>query len=133
MRVYITPVQEFPHPKYPSLPCFKLTNIALNLHNQEQLVYQNCESEIVERLCRVLMMTREKTVHFQSFYNLKWDLGLPDDFDRNLIMKYPDCFRVVKGSNGLACLKLLKWDDEFVVSALQRRKENVDLSVSNLF
>ncbi|KAK1403483.1 hypothetical protein POM88_003088 [Heracleum sosnowskyi] len=46
-------------------------------------------------------MTREKTVHFQSFYNLKWDLGLPDDFDRNLIRKYPDCFRVVKGSNGV--------------------------------
>ncbi|KAK1392681.1 hypothetical protein POM88_011737 [Heracleum sosnowskyi] len=74
-------------------------------------------------------MTREKTVSFQSFYNLKWDLGLPDDFDRNLIRKYPDCFRVVKGSNGLACLKLLKWDDEFVVSALQRGKENVDLRV----
>ncbi|KAK1386292.1 hypothetical protein POM88_024027 [Heracleum sosnowskyi] len=75
-------------------------------------------------------MTREKTVPFQSLYNLKWDLGLLDDFDRNLIRKYPDCFRVVKGSNWLACLKLLKWDDEFAVSALQRGKENVDLSVS---
>ncbi|KAK1395808.1 hypothetical protein POM88_005671 [Heracleum sosnowskyi] len=75
-------------------------------------------------------MTGEKTVPFQSLYNLKWDLGLLDDFDRNLIRKYPDCFRVVKGSNGLACLKLLKWDDEFVVSALQRGDETVDLSVS---
>ncbi|KAK1350658.1 hypothetical protein POM88_054609 [Heracleum sosnowskyi] len=59
---------------------------------------------------------------FQSLYNLKWDLGLLDDFDRNLIRKYPDCFRVVKGSNVLACLKLLKWDDEFVVFALQSSK-----------
>ncbi|KAL1814216.1 hypothetical protein ACET3Z_024281 [Daucus carota] len=131
IRRYPTLFQEFPHPKYPSLPCFKLTNIALNLHNQEQLVYQNCESEIVERLCRVLMMTRDKMVSFQSLYNLKWDLGLPDDFDRNLIRKYPDCFRAVKGSNGLACLKLLKWDDEFAVSALQRGNEDVDLSVSD--
>ncbi|KAK1359432.1 hypothetical protein POM88_043906 [Heracleum sosnowskyi] len=42
----------------------------------------------------------------------------------------PEIMEAYKGSNGLACLKLLKWDDEFAVSALQRGKENVDLSVS---
>lgn len=73
----------------------------------------------MERLCKVLMMTKSKMVPFQSLYPLRWDLGLPDDFDRNLIGRYPDCFRVVKGLNGLSCLKLVQWNDEFAVSELQ--------------
>lgn len=81
----------------------------------------------MERLCKVLMMTKSKMVPFQSLYPLRWDLGLPVDFDRNLIGRYPDCFRVVKGLNGLSCLKLVQWNDEFAVSELQKGKENGDL------
>lgn len=60
---------------------------------------------------------------FQHLHPLKWDLGLPDDFDRNLIRKYPDHFRVVKGTGGTNCLKLLQWREEFAVSQLQMMNE----------
>lgn len=59
----------------------------------------------------------------QSLHPLKWDLGLPDDFDRNLIRKYPDHFRVVKGTTGTNCLKLLQWREEYSVSLLQKMNE----------
>lgn len=48
---------------------------------------------------------------------------MPDDFDRNLIKKYPDHFRVVKETSGLSCLKLVRWREEFAVSMLQKMNE----------
>lgn len=59
----------------------------------------------------------------QHLHSLKWDMGLPDDFDRNLIRKYPDHFLVAKGTSGLNCLKLVRWQDEFSVSTLQKINE----------
>lgn len=125
IRRYPTLFQEFNHSKYPSLPCFRLTEIAKNLHDQELKILEAHEADLVERLCKVLMMTRNKIVPFESLYPLKWDLGLPDDFDRNLVFKYSDYFRIVKDGNGVSCLELLKWNDEFAVSVLQKRFENV--------
>ncbi|KAL7170522.1 hypothetical protein ACSBR2_035403 [Camellia fascicularis] len=124
IRRYPTLFEEFPHPKYPSLPCFRLTHIATTLHNQELILCQTHESDIVQCLCRLLMMTKNKMIPLQSLHPLKWDLGLPDDFDRNLVNKYPDQFQVVKGSNGLLSLKLEQWREDFAVSELQKSNEN---------
>ncbi|XP_057768721.1 protein WHAT'S THIS FACTOR 9, mitochondrial-like [Salvia miltiorrhiza] len=123
MRRYPTLFEEYPHPKYPSLACFKLTELGMMMHHKELGVFEQCEADIIERLCRVLMMTRNHMLPFQSLHPLKWDLGLPDDFDRKLIRKYPDHFRVVKGSSGSNWLKLVGWREEFCVSALQRMNE----------
>ncbi|KAA8516959.1 hypothetical protein F0562_017223 [Nyssa sinensis] len=127
IRRYPTLFEEFPHPKYPSLPCFRLTNIAKTLQAQEQSIFQTHEADTVQRLCRVLMMTKNKSVPLQSLHPLKWDLGLPDDFDKALVMKYPDHFRLGKGSNGLLCLKLAQWREEYAVSELQKSNENTVL------
>ncbi|KAM7500293.1 hypothetical protein LguiA_024707 [Lonicera macranthoides] len=131
IRRYPTLFEEFPHPKYPSLPCFRITDFAKMLHNQELLIHKTHEVDTVQRLCRVLMMTKNKMVPLQSLHPLKWDLGLPDDFDSNLIKKFPDWFQVVKGPNGLACLKLLQWHEEFAVSELQKTKEKGELGIGN--
>lgn len=70
------------------------------------------------------MMTKSRVLPLQSLYPLKWDLGLPDHFDRNFVEKYPDCFRIVKGVNGGLCLKLETWQDEYAVSELEKRHES---------
>lgn len=62
MRRYPTLFTEFPHPKWPSLPCFGLTPIAKMLHEQELGVFDQCQSDLVERISRLLMMTRNKMV-----------------------------------------------------------------------
>ncbi|XP_057485282.1 protein WHAT'S THIS FACTOR 9, mitochondrial-like [Actinidia eriantha] len=123
IRRYPTLFEEFPHPRYPSLPCFRLTKFALTLHNQEQSIYSTHEDNLIERLSRVLMMTKNKMLPLQSIHPLKWDLGLPDDFDRNLVRKYPDHFQFVKASNGLLSLKLGQWKEELAVSELQKSNE----------
>lgn len=62
-------------------------------------------------------------IPLQSLHPLKWDFGLPDDFDKNLIKKFPDHFQIVKGTNGLACLKFVQWREDFAVSELQKINE----------
>lgn len=124
LRRYPTLFHEFPHTRYASLPCFKLTDTALLLDSQEQSIHKNCESDTVERLCKLLMMMKTRTVSLQSLYPLRYDLGLPDSFDKILVPKYPDHFRFVKASNGIVCLRLAEWREELAVSALEKSKEN---------
>lgn len=64
IRRYPTLFEEYPHPKYPSLPCFRLTQLALMLQEREMRVFEECEGDTVERLCKVLMMTQNKVVYF---------------------------------------------------------------------
>ncbi|XP_071710537.1 protein WHAT'S THIS FACTOR 9, mitochondrial-like [Rutidosis leptorrhynchoides] len=129
IRRYPTLFEEFPHPKYPSLPCFRLTKIAQNLHKIETKIYENHEQDIIERLCKVLMMSKDHQLPLQSLYPFRWDLGFPYDFDKTLVQKYPDLFRVVKNPNGSSSsLKLVKWVDEYAVSNLQKMNEGKELS-----
>ncbi|XP_074320756.1 protein WHAT'S THIS FACTOR 9, mitochondrial-like [Silene latifolia] len=121
LRRYPTLFHEFPHSRYQSLHCFRLTHVALALDEQEQLIYGNDELGILERLCRVLMMMKSRSVSLEKLYSLKWDLGLPDKFEKLIVEKYPDWIRVSEGSNGLPCLSLVEWRDEFAVSELERK------------
>lgn len=123
MRRYPTLFNEFPHAQYTNLPCFRLTETALLLDSQEQTIHQTYESDTVERLCRVLMMMKSQTVPLQSLHPLKWDLGLPVNFEKVLIPKYPDHFQFAKAPNGTRSLRLVQWREEFAVSALQRSNE----------
>ncbi|EEF31210.1 protein WHAT'S THIS FACTOR 9, mitochondrial [Ricinus communis] len=127
LRRYPTLFSEFPHARYTNLPCFRLTDTALLLDSQEQSIHQNYERDTVERLCRLLMMMKSRTVPLQSLHPLKWDLGLPDNFERILIPKHPDYFQYVRASNGVGCLRLAQWREEFAVSALQRSSESKEM------
>ncbi|CAN0927484.1 Protein WHAT'S THIS FACTOR 9, mitochondrial [Linum grandiflorum] len=126
LRRYPTLFEEFPHAKYANLPCFRLTETAQFLDSQEQDIHQAHESKTVERLSRVLMMMKTRTAPIQSLHPLKWDLGLPDHFERTLIPKYPDHFRVLKATNGIGCLQLVEFKDEYAVSELLRSHEEKD-------
>jgi hypothetical protein len=123
MRRYPTLFHEFPHPRWNSLPCFRLTETAQLLDSQEQSIYTLHENDTVERLSRLLMMMKTRTVPLQSLYPLKFDLGFPDSFEKTLIPKYPEKFQFVKASNGVSAICLKDWCDDFAVSDLQRSNE----------
>ncbi|KAM3377577.1 protein WHAT'S THIS FACTOR 9, mitochondrial [Capsicum galapagoense] len=124
IRRYPTLFEEFPHPKYQSLPCFKLTHVAKILHDQELKMFDDNQSDLVVTVSKVLMMTTNRMVALQSLHPLKWDLGLPDDFDKKLTKEFPDHFRIVKGTNGLSCLKLIQWPEKYAVSELQKMNDD---------
>lgn len=58
-------------------------------------------------------------------------MGLPDDFDKNLVKKHTDHFQIGKGTNGLTCLKLVGWREEYAVSELQKSNEKGNLVSSD--
>ncbi|XP_047334152.1 protein WHAT'S THIS FACTOR 9, mitochondrial [Impatiens glandulifera] len=124
IRRYPTLFEEFPHPRYAALPCFRLTKIASTLHHLEKDLHKTHELDSVQRLARLLMMTRNKMLSFHSIHSLKWDLGLPDDLDKTLIKNHPDYFRFVEGPNGDLCVKLQHWNEDFAISELHRSVEN---------
>ena len=76
-------------------------------------------------------MTKTRTLALKSLYPMKWDLGLPDGFEKVLVPKYSDRFRFVKASNGLSCLRLTQWRDEFAVSELERSNESAQIGVGD--
>ncbi|KAG9453081.1 hypothetical protein H6P81_005985 [Aristolochia fimbriata] len=130
LRRYPTLFQEFSDPKYSNLPCFRLSDTARFLDGQEQAIYQAHESDIVERLSRFLMMSNSKQIPLQSITSLKWDLGLPDDYVKSLVSKYPNHFQVIKRQDRLPCLGLVGWNEALAVSTLQRNSEKSNPSHS---
>lgn len=127
LRRYPTLFHEFPHSRYANLPCFRLTDTALLLDSLEQKIHLTYENDTMERLCRVLMMMRTRTVPLQSLHSLKWDLGLPDNFEKILVPKFSDDFRFTKTSSGVAGLQLSRWREEFAVSELEKSNEKSEM------
>ncbi|KAL9425549.1 hypothetical protein AB3S75_032498 [Citrus x aurantiifolia] len=127
LRRYPTLFHEFPHSRYTNLSCFRLTDTALLLDSLEQKIHLTYENDTMERLCRVLMMMRTRTAPLQSLHSLKWDLGLPDNFEKILVPKFSDDFRFAKTSSGVAGLQLSRWREEFAVSELEKSNEKSEM------
>lgn len=123
LRRYPSLFHEFPHPRWPSLPCFRLTDTAQLLHSQELALHQTHQNDAVSNLSKLLMMARSRALPLHSLHALKWDLGLPDTFHKTLVPQYPDTFQFLNSPNGVVSLKLTRWPEELALSALQRTNE----------
>lgn len=102
------------------VPCFELTPEALNLFQDGLNVLQQNVKELLDRLCKLLMLTKERTLPFQTLDQLRWDLGLPYDYYNSLIPCHSDMFSLVRLPDDRVGLKLLKWDDKLAVPQLQK-------------
>ncbi|KAK7337374.1 hypothetical protein VNO77_17942 [Canavalia gladiata] len=123
LRRYPTLFNEFPHPRWASLSCFRLTDTALLLDSQEDTIHHNHQNDAVQRLCKLLMMTKTGTLPLLSLHSLKWDLGLPDSFDKTLLPQFPNHFHFVRAPNGVVSVRLANRCEEFAISALQKSNE----------
>jgi hypothetical protein len=102
------------------VPCFSLTPEALELHQEELNVAEQNQMDLVNRLRKLLMLTRDRTLPLQTVDQLKWDLGLPYDYHHSLIPQRPEFFSLVHLSDKRDGLKLFSWDDELAISELQK-------------
>lgn len=82
---------------------------------------EDCYIDILNRLRKLLMLTRERLLPLQTIDQLWWDLGLPFDFEDRFIRKHPDLFSFVKLPDDRIGLKLLIWDDRLALSHLESR------------
>ncbi|XP_022870424.1 protein ROOT PRIMORDIUM DEFECTIVE 1 [Olea europaea var. sylvestris] len=125
IRKYPSIFQEF-HPGNLNIhPHIKLTPATLALNSEEILLYQsvNYKQEIAVRLLKLLMLCRMYKLPISLLERLKWELGLPGDYEKAVIPEFPDYFRVISGNsfeNG-KMLELVCWSDELAVSEMEKK------------
>lgn len=102
------------------VPCFSLSPEALKLHREEVSILEQNRLELRDRLCKLLMLTRDRILPLQTIDQLKWDLGLPYDYQHSFVPNHPERFSFVRLPDDRAGLKLLFWDDELAISELQK-------------
>ncbi|KAM7515482.1 hypothetical protein LguiA_005065 [Lonicera macranthoides] len=123
-------------PKYPTIfdefhvpdsggtrvPWFRLTPESLSLHHDELSVVEDCKTDLLNRLRKLLMLTKDGTLPLQTIDQLKWDLGLQHDYQSSFVPQYPDLFSLVRLPDDRAGLKHLLWDDGLAVSHFEKSK-----------
>ncbi|XP_050372033.1 protein WHAT'S THIS FACTOR 9, mitochondrial isoform X1 [Argentina anserina] len=102
------------------VPCFSLTPEAIKLQQEESNLVQKNRIDILNRLQKLLMLTRDWKLPLQTVDQLKWDLGLPYDYQHSVIPHHPDLFSFIRLLDDRVGLKLLSWDDDLAVSQLQK-------------
>ncbi|XP_004292597.1 PREDICTED: uncharacterized protein LOC101291309 [Fragaria vesca subsp. vesca] len=93
------------------------------LDEEKRICVEN-EGLIVAKLCKLLMIAKNKVVSAEKLVDVKREFGFPNDFMVTLVPKYPEYFRVVGGSGqGKSFLELVDWNPEFAKSVIERRAE----------
>ncbi|XP_057793466.1 protein WHAT'S THIS FACTOR 9, mitochondrial [Salvia miltiorrhiza] len=126
IRKYPSIFQEFQPGSLNIQPHIKLTPNIISLSSEEDLLYQsvNYKQDIASRLLKLLMVSRINKIPIFVLERLKWELGLPRDYEKALIPEFPDYFRVIGGDDlgeNEKVLELVCWGDEFAVSEVEKK------------
>ncbi|XP_019098461.1 PREDICTED: protein ROOT PRIMORDIUM DEFECTIVE 1-like, partial [Camelina sativa] len=91
-------------------------------------IYAENEPFLVSKLCKLLMMAKDKVISADKLVHVKRDFGFPNDFLVNLVQKYPNYFRL-KGlpEQGNSFLELVSWNPDFAKSTIELRAEEETL------
>lgn len=119
MRKYPSVFEEFVGPQY-NLPWFRLTQDVIELNELEILVYDKRRLEIVQRLRRLILMSREKMLPLKIVQGMLWYLGLPEDFLKNQDGIPDGFFEIVEIGDGEKGLRAVIDPNEQILSAIQR-------------
>ncbi|KAK1418896.1 hypothetical protein QVD17_28046 [Tagetes erecta] len=102
------------------VPWFRLTPDAITLNQEAIQVFQENQKDFLDRVCKLLMLTKDTTLPIATIDQLKWDLGLPHDYVDSFIPNFKDLFSLIRLSNDRVGLKLLSWPKELAVSQLEK-------------
>ncbi|GER25279.1 ubiquitin carboxyl-terminal hydrolase family protein [Striga asiatica] len=126
IRKYPSIFQEF-HPGSLNIqPHIKLAPEIISLNSEENLIYQRVDykQEVARRLLKLLMIGRINKIPILLLERLKWELGLPPDYQKDVIPEFPDYFRVVNEKSlgeSEKILELVCWTEEFAVSEMEKK------------
>ncbi|KAM5562326.1 protein WHAT'S THIS FACTOR 1 [Rosa sericea] len=99
----------------------RLTKPMMALVEEEECVKDMQEPVFVERLAKLLMMSRNQRLNVVKLNELKRNFGFPDDYLLRLVPKYPDMFRIVNysGRRSSMEIELVAWNPDLAVSAIE--------------
>ncbi|KAJ7299990.1 hypothetical protein O6H91_18G065300 [Diphasiastrum complanatum] len=101
---------------------FRLTHEAEAQYFEELKIKEELEDLLVIKLRKLLMMSVDRRILISKIKHIKRDLGLPDDFDTELVKRYPQFFTVVDTGMGPA-LELALWDPALAVTAAEKKAQ----------
>ncbi|CAI9765029.1 unnamed protein product [Fraxinus pennsylvanica] len=126
LRNYPSFFEEFEGPKY-NLPWFRLTHKAIELDEEEKMLYAKFKADILERLKKFILMSgSKKLLPLKVIHTLQWYLGLPEEFSRDPLefLGNYECFRIIEmevGLKGLAVTESYSDDNNGkILSMLQK-------------
>ncbi|KAJ0086565.1 hypothetical protein Patl1_08541 [Pistacia atlantica] len=96
------------------------TEFAEQLLEEERSIMDSMEMDRVNKVRKLLMISKEKRIPLSKIYHNRLLFGIPEDF-RDRVAKYPDYFRTVVENDGKRFLELVTWDPILAVSELQRQ------------
>ncbi|KAL0327812.1 UNVERIFIED_CONTAM: protein WHAT'S THIS FACTOR 1, chloroplastic [Sesamum angustifolium] len=100
----------------------RLTKQMKFLVEEEENVKDLQEPFFVERLAKLLMMSKNQRLNVPKINELKRNFGFPDDYLLRILPKYSDMFRVVNctGRRSSMEIELMSWNPDFAISAIER-------------
>ncbi|KAH7855048.1 hypothetical protein Vadar_020643 [Vaccinium darrowii] len=91
---------------------------------EEKRINRENEGLVVAKLCKLLMMAKDKVVSADKLVHVKREFGFPNDFMVSLVPKYPEYFRLVGcPGEGKSFLELVTWKPELAKSAIEESAE----------
>ncbi|KAK2971993.1 hypothetical protein RJ640_005013 [Escallonia rubra] len=116
--------------KYPSIfrvlggngrpPAVTLTARAEKIAAEEVNAREQMEPILVKKLKNLLMLSVDCRVPLETVEFISMELGLPSDFKKSLIPKYPEFFSV-NDVDGRVYLELENWDSSIVTTCREER------------
>lgn len=111
-------------PKTEPVKFLRISDRLKDFLEEEKRVYNENEHWIMSKLCKLLMMSKDKVISVDKLVHVKRDFGFPNDFLVNLVPKYPQYFRLVGcPGEGISFLELVSWEPKFAKSVIERRAE----------
>lgn len=98
------------------------------LEEEKRIMMEN-EGLIVSKLCKLLMISKDKMLSVDKLVHVKREFGFPNDFLVNLVPKYPEYFQIVGSpGEGKSFLQLVSRNPDFAKSVIERRAEDESIS-----
>ncbi|KAF5731515.1 protein ROOT PRIMORDIUM DEFECTIVE 1 [Tripterygium wilfordii] len=111
-------------PKSEPVPFLRVSDQLKGFLEDEERINLEHEPWIVSKLCKLLMMSKDKVISADKLVHVKREFGLPNDFMVTLVPKYPNYFRLVGcPGEGKSFLELVDWNPEFAKSRIEQRAE----------
>jgi hypothetical protein len=122
-------LKEGPHSR-----AFGLTEQAERLYDEEVRLKQEMEDRSVGVLRKLLMLSIRRRLPLALLGQLANDLGIPDNFESDLVPRYPQFFRVEEAADASRrLLALVSWDPSLAVSFAQKDLQEIESGGQYLF
>lgn len=119
IRKYPHIFEVYTHPIRRNL-CCRLTGEFLGLINEERQVLCGAELENLRRIKKLLMMSRSGIIHLHALRLVRSELGLPKDFQKSVILKHPDDFKMIDAET----IGLVNRDESMCIAEVEKWREN---------